>query len=657
MTSIPSNLARVPNMLTSQVMLGSLLNTNRSMLNAQVQLSSGLRIHRASDDPIGGSAVSVLDDIIERREQRLRNLSHADAVMNNVDAALSDATDILIEVKGIASSQVGLGSDAETRANQAQVVDAMLREMINIANRKYQQIHLFSGVSSATQPIQESLGALRYAGATDGLETDLGFATSAPINLTGDVAFGALSARVEGDRDLDPALTADTRLSDVNGARQLGISLGSINVSVNGGPATSIDLSGVHTVQDAIDTLQAGVTGLTVTINAAGNGFEVTPAVGDTVVFADVTGQATAADLGIDATFQQGVNTAAGDIDPRITDLTPLGALSGVTVPLGMIRLENAGQVRDLDLSSAQTIQDLRNLVEGLNIGVRVEINERGDRLNFINELSGAMMSIGEVGGGTTASQLGVRSLTGSTRLTDFNDGRGVQIRSGSLDPVTGAPDPAADLDFRVTLKDGRTFDVDLAGAETVQDVLDAISTAAGAAGVGVPAEFDAALAGTGNGIELTDNTGPGTTSVTALNGSFAAADLGLLTSTTGATLTGEDRAMVAVDSVFTHLVSLRDALLADDETGITLAGERLEADITRLAEARATVGVRSQRVTAASNREEDLRIQDMGLRSEIRDLDYTEAAIRFSTLQQQLQAGLTTASQVSRLSLLDFLR
>jgi flagellin-like hook-associated protein FlgL len=45
-----------------------------------------------------------------------------------------------------------------------------------------------------------------------------------------------------------------------------------------------------------------------------------------------------------------------------------------------------------------------------------------------------------------------------------------------------------------------------------------------------------------------------------------------------------------------------------------------------------------------------------MNLRSQIQDLDYTEAAIRFSMLQQQLQAGLTTASRLANLSLLDFL-
>jgi flagellin-like hook-associated protein FlgL len=49
--------------------------------------------------------------------------------------------------------------------------------------------------------------------------------------------------------------------------------------------------------------------------------------------------------------------------------------------------------------------------------------------------------------------------------------------------------------------------------------------------------------------------------------------------------------------------------------------------------------------------------LQDIGLKSQIEDLDFTEAAMRFSLLQQQLQAGLQSASQTTQLSLLDFLR
>jgi flagellar hook-associated protein 3 FlgL len=659
MSSIPSNLARVPNMLSSQIMLGSITRSNLGLLDAQVQLSSQLRINRPSDDAIGTSAVSILDDVIERRDQRLRNLSHGESVLNNVDAALGDLSSLLIEAKGIASSQIGVGSDEQTRANQAGVIESLLLEAVNISNRQYQDLYLFAGNATANQPIEDLIGGLRYQGQGEGLSSDLGLSRAIAITANGEDAFGALSSRVEGAHDLDPWIDADTRLVDLNGARGLGISLGAINVDVNGTDIT-VDLTEADTVGDVAQLLQDAIQTIdpvaTVQIDPLlNNGLQINPAAGP-ITISDQAVPATAADLGLAGTYPVGGATG-GDLDARLTERTLLSNISAWPAPPGSIRISNMGQSRDLDLSSAETVQDVMNLVEGLNLGVRVEIAESGDRLNFVNELSGGDMSIGEAGG-TVATDLGVRSYDSGTLLADFNDGRGVEIVSGSVDPVTGTPDPAADVDFAVNLRDGGTLEIDLAGATTVQDVLDTINAAAAAAGYAVGTDFEARLVSVGNGIELVDNTGPlaNPMSVEDRNGSNAAADLGLLGEASGANLASEDRATVAVDSLFTHLMALRDALRGNDERGITLAGEQLEADIARVAEARADVGVRTRRIADAAVREEDLRTQDMGLRSEVRDLDYTEAILRFNMLQQQLQAGLATAGQISRLSLLDFL-
>ncbi|MBT8484376.1 MAG: hypothetical protein KJO43_02280, partial [Phycisphaerae bacterium] len=472
MTSIPSNIARVPNLLTSQLMLGSISRANQDLFRAQVQMSSGLRINRPSDDPIGTSTVSVLDDIIERRDQHLRNLSHADSVLGNVDAALGDISNLLIEAKGVAASQIGIGSDSQTRDNQAKVIDALLNEAVLIANRKYQELHLFAGTATARTPIVELHQGLQYQGEGDGLTTDLGLTRKLPITVSGVQAFGAVSSRVQGERDLDPIVLPATRLADLNGARGLGVSLASVEVDV-GGTDITVDLTTAHTVQDVADLLEADIQlvdpAAVVRIDpVTQNRFEVIPGAA-AITISDPATDATAADLGLNMTFPLGGATG-GDLDPRIVPETRLDSLAGVTFPLGTIKLSNVGQTRDLDLSSAVTVEDLVNLVEGIDLGIRVEIAESGDRFDFVNELSGGAMSVGETAGGVTATELGVRSLTGNTELADFNDGLGVDIKSGAVDPITGLPDPARDIDFRIDLKDGVTqLDIDLVGAVTVQ--------------------------------------------------------------------------------------------------------------------------------------------------------------------------------------------
>ncbi len=655
----PANLARVPNLLASRIALSGIQRSNRGLLAVQVQLASGMQFTRPSENAIGASSVTVLDDLIERRMQRGTNLGQAESVLNSLDASLGDLSDILQEARGIGLSQIGVGSDAATRQNQAAVVSSLVQSLSQIANREQRGIHYFGGDAHGREPFGSLLNGLRYGGEGLGMRADLGLASDVRLTISGEQAFGALSARVEGDRDLDPAMTASTRLSEIRGAQGVGIRTGTIEVEVNG-TVVPVDLTEADSIEDvrvAVQNAMQTVDPLaTIAIDGAtGDRFTITPSAGNTVVIRDLNQSNAAGDLGLTGTFVGGTTTAGVDIDPKLTGMTTLDSLSGVSSPRGTLRLRNGGQVRELDLSQFDTVQEFQNAVAGLNIGIRVEIAADGRRLDVKNELSGARMSIEEVAGGSIATELGIRSLNLSTRLTDFREGRGVPQSTGSVDPVTGLPDPAADRDIRVTLKDGRTIEVDISTCSAVGDVISSMLAAASAASVSV-ADFAVGLNADGNGISIIDNTIGAKTNVESINNSGTAEALGIAGDTSTAVLAGSDQATVAVDGAFAHLMALRDALLANDEAGISFATQRLESDLTRAAQARADVGVRSRRVSDASSRETELSIQDMSLRASIQDLDYADAATQLAALQQQLQAGLAGASRAVNMSLLDFL-
>jgi flagellin-like hook-associated protein FlgL len=67
-------------------------------------------------------------------------------------------------------------------------------------------------------------------------------------------------------------------------------------------------------------------------------------------------------------------------------------------------------------------------------------------------------------------------------------------------------------------------------------------------------------------------------------------------------------------------------------------------------------VGGYGQLIESASQREADRAVMDETVRSQLRDIDFTEAASRFTLLQTQLEAGLRTTAMASQRSLLDFL-
>ncbi len=677
MTSIPPTIARVPNQLSAAFVRANVGRTNLGLLTLQNQLSSGLRIQRPSEDPVGASLVSVIDDRLDVAGQRFRNLQHGTSVLNALDDRLGQANDMILEAKAIASSQIGATSDAETRLAESYVIDSMVNELFSMANGSMAGVHYFGGGRTVNPPFETFNGGIRYVGSGNGLYTDLGADIDFPITLGGEQAFGALSARVEGDKDLDAALRLETRIEDLRGPADFYSSDGSLTVVIdNGAPdplRVTVDLRDATTVEDVTLALEAAIreadpAALGGTYpNAIGvttDRIEVTSISGGyTIRFEDGPAGATAKALGIDNfDFNSGSPIATGgdrDLNPRLSEFTTFGSLPpSVGFVPGTIQFTNGDRTGTVDLDVNMTVGEFRDAVARLNLGVRVELDDSGDSINVINEVSGFRMTVEELGG-LTATSLGIRSLQGTTPISVFNDGRGVEIVEDYVDH-TGAT--VTGFDFRITLTDGQFFDVDLRQEDivNVQTVLDRINDAA-ATNVPPVAGFNAVLTQNENGIQLRDTTGGGgTLTVEQLNGSFAADDLGLMSGTyTGGvptTILAEDRATVRVDSVFSDLIDLRDALASDDQSGITFAGERLEDDVDLLASARAAAGSRASRLDAATRRLEDSVLLDETVRSRIRDTDYVSAASEFSLLQVQLQAGLQSAAQIQSLSLLDFL-
>ena len=681
MTILPIHVARVPSLLGSRLAVSNLNRTNLDLLELQTQISTGRQINRTSDNPVRASGIAVLNSRIAAGRQYASNLSHAGAVLDQLDQAFLSNSGLTAQVRlaqDIASGQID--SDDGIRRQQATVVNSIISSIFQTANGDLGGVYYFGGSTPNQPPIVEQNGGYRYVARGSGLRTELGLEEDIPITIGGDNAVGEASARLRSTLDLDPDLTGASNLSDLAGARGLGVTSGDLQFQLGVGPVATVNLSQARTAQDVATRLTAAIrqyeTDNSVTvlgpagISFAGGGFSIDVAPGASLTFTDQTGATTAADLGLAAAPFTTASPAGLDLSPRLTLQTPLSAISSLTPPLGSIRLRLSSTIgstlRDVDLSSAATIDDVRNLIESTGLGIRVTVNQDGTAIDIQNEISGRTLAIEEIAGGVnTASQLGIRSLDLTTTTADFNAGRGVRIVDGRSDPVTGAITPALNADLRITLGNGNTFDVDLRPQDlaTVQTVLDRINTEATAAETAgqIPAgSFSAALTDGANGIAFRDLTALGPIKVEKLNNSAAAQDLGLLDGAydaPSATFVAQDRAAIRVNNVFSDLIDLRDALLTNDRDGIVLAGERLGQSADRVLAAHALVAAYGARARAATDQQADKELVNISLKSDLEDLDLTDAAVRFSQLQTQLSASLQSAAALQQLSLLDFLR
>jgi flagellar hook-associated protein 3 FlgL len=199
-------------------------------------------------------------------------------------------------------------------------------------------------------------------------------------------------------------------------------------------------------------------------------------------------------------------NTGLGTMQDSLTDSTAVGTTSGGTgTSLDLtsgLRIVNGSKTVTVDLSGADTVEDLLNIINGSGANVLASMNAARTGIEIRSRMSGAAFSIGE-NGGTTATQLGVRTTTGSTTLASLNHGDGVQFATDTED-------------FRITSRDGTSFGVSLSqGSSASVRVAGAGSnsglvisrTARGTAGNQYSMQIVDSGVGGGDGVALVGNT------------------------------------------------------------------------------------------------------------------------------------------------------
>jgi flagellin len=124
------------------------LTTNQNDLNLRLQrLSSGLKINAGKDAPAGLIASETLRSEINGINQAVDNSSRAGNVLNTAEGALSEVSNLLLEVQSLTNQAANSGalSPQEISANQLQV-DAILNSVNRISNTtQFNGVKLLNG--------------------------------------------------------------------------------------------------------------------------------------------------------------------------------------------------------------------------------------------------------------------------------------------------------------------------------------------------------------------------------------------------------------------------------------------------------------------------------------------------------------------------------
>lgn len=301
---------------------------------------------------------------------------------------------------------------------------------------------------------------------------------------------------------------------------------GSIRITDRSGASAVVDLSTAQSLDDVVEAIN-GNTSLNISASTDGDRIRLVDQTGQTAAnlqVQEVGGGTTAASLGLAGIDVAGSTALGQDIvwlDAQIA-LDALNDGNGVRIDRFLPDLEyhlRDGTTGTIDLApppsggTQDSVVTLGDVIDAINQAapgkLKVEIAPDGDRLQLVD------LTVG-------TDEFSVRSLNESNVLHDLGlDGEPAEgvvvgrrllagLRTVLLASLNGGNGLGTLGQISLTDRSGASATVDLAGAETVDEVVNLINNA----GVGITARVNAA----GTGIQLTDVTGATTGNLIVAN-------------------------------------------------------------------------------------------------------------------------------------------
>ncbi len=480
-------------------------DTSLSLLND----GNGIRRNHSMDDfqieLRDGSTMNINLSATLQNETKLSALNHGSGVRlgqirvtnrNNQSAEidLSSATTVGDVVQAIQGA--GLGLSASTANGHLLITDSSggttklavqdvsgyaardlgIAQQVEGASLKGAEVYQIDTVGDVIRAINlddQNTGALTASLQSDGkgirlVDTSTGAGQTIVTALNDSGAaddLGILGTSDNGmieSRDLIAGLQT-VLLGSLNGGQ--GVQGGVIRVTARDGTVSSIDLSGLNTLSEVIDAINAtsSTSKVSASVNSVGNGLVLNDTSGGTghLVVADVDGT-TAADLHIaDDVIADRID---GDNLQRqyISENTRLDQLNGGTgITRGKFKITSStgrSTIIDLTQGNETTLGDVIRKINMAEIGVTASINTTGDGLLLTDTASGAsLLKVEEDSGGKTAADLNIlgTAATGQTTLNGSFE-RSVEIGVDDTLNDVAAKLNAADADIQASvLNDG----------------------------------------------------------------------------------------------------------------------------------------------------------------------------------------------------------
>lgn len=388
MSIVPLGLNRVSVPLQLNRSYNSLGSSQSLLAKYEQQIMTERQYTYGSDSPFNATATLAIQTQMERKAQNSSNLKATQNYLSATDSTLAQFNALTDDARSMALEAINTTTSDSQRQTLAQTTKQALQQMFDFANYSYQGRYVFAGSTTSVMPFAwgENSYTIDYRGTEQNVyswsDTDL----LSQSNMNGVDVFGAISQPVRGQTDLNPSVSADTLLSDLNGGK--GIEKGSIRLTYMVDNRTmdyDVDLSDCVTLGDVerkIENLGSPYFTLGVDLTENGIVLSLPPETPGVLTVSEVGKQTLARQLGIPTgvAITKDQPLIGRDLNPALTSSTSLGGILGSRANT---TLRFAGQNNDIFLQAkhnGETYTDSEGQTWPLN-GIGVSIRAETDIL------------------------------------------------------------------------------------------------------------------------------------------------------------------------------------------------------------------------------------------------------------------------------------
>jgi len=186
---------RVSNQATYDAIKYQLSRTAADLVKANEIVTSGKRINKLSDDPIGLVQVLILRESLSNMDQLGRNISTARGWLDGAETAVGSVKGLITDMKTLAIQMANGTVGSSERSSAAAQVEGTLEQIVSLANTQVNGQYIFAGTKTDTKPFEIQRDAsgnptgVTYSGNATPFSIKIGKTTNIEVGQDGEAVF------------------------------------------------------------------------------------------------------------------------------------------------------------------------------------------------------------------------------------------------------------------------------------------------------------------------------------------------------------------------------------------------------------------------------------------------------------------------------------